>query len=284
MEFPRQEYWSGLPFPGDLPDPGIKPAAPALAGAFSATESPGNPDFSLCYIGILTCFGVFHLNLNKQASNLLIAHPASDISSVQAPVHSGACWEMLSSYLLHFRVSCGLSAPPSRLSPPSSIKAALLRSSVTSTCKIWCQFSSPLPASHPSIFENRCTFSLENFLYWFPVVSHFMGSSFSVFFAESFPYAWHPSVCYKHGFLWALFSQYTYSLFHGNQHHDVKCHLEADDNQGISLQPHSLPHRPELTLLADWRLHLDALPTPQALSGTWFFISVIPFILQVSHS
>ena len=30
MRFPRQEYWSGLPFlpPGDLPDPGIKPASP----------------------------------------------------------------------------------------------------------------------------------------------------------------------------------------------------------------------------------------------------------------
>ena len=30
-EFPRQEYWSGLPFPtpGDLPDPGIDPEAPA---------------------------------------------------------------------------------------------------------------------------------------------------------------------------------------------------------------------------------------------------------------
>ena len=30
--FPRQEYWSGLPFPspGDLPDPGIKPTSPAL--------------------------------------------------------------------------------------------------------------------------------------------------------------------------------------------------------------------------------------------------------------
>ena len=27
MEFSRQEYWSGLPFPplGDLPDPGVKP-------------------------------------------------------------------------------------------------------------------------------------------------------------------------------------------------------------------------------------------------------------------
>ena len=32
MRFPRQEYWSGLPFPspGDLPDPGIKPWSPAL--------------------------------------------------------------------------------------------------------------------------------------------------------------------------------------------------------------------------------------------------------------
>ena len=35
MGFPRQEYWSGLPFlpPGDLPDPGIEPmfpVAPAL--------------------------------------------------------------------------------------------------------------------------------------------------------------------------------------------------------------------------------------------------------------
>ena len=30
MELFRQEYWSGLPFPppGDLPDPGIKPASP----------------------------------------------------------------------------------------------------------------------------------------------------------------------------------------------------------------------------------------------------------------
>ena len=30
MGFPRQEYWSGLPFPspGDLPHPGVKPASP----------------------------------------------------------------------------------------------------------------------------------------------------------------------------------------------------------------------------------------------------------------
>ena len=32
MEFSRQEYWSGFPFPSsrDLPDPGIKPGSPAL--------------------------------------------------------------------------------------------------------------------------------------------------------------------------------------------------------------------------------------------------------------
>ena len=34
MGFPRQEHWSGLPCPppGDLPDSGIEPRSPALAG------------------------------------------------------------------------------------------------------------------------------------------------------------------------------------------------------------------------------------------------------------
>ena len=40
MEFSRQEYWSGLPFPfpGDLPDPGIKPESPALHADSFLTE------------------------------------------------------------------------------------------------------------------------------------------------------------------------------------------------------------------------------------------------------
>ena len=43
--FSRQEYWSGLPFPSqaDLPDPGIEPASPALAGRFLTTALPGKP-------------------------------------------------------------------------------------------------------------------------------------------------------------------------------------------------------------------------------------------------
>ena len=44
VEFSRQEYWRGLPFPapGDLPDPGIEPtsfASPALAGGFFTTST-----------------------------------------------------------------------------------------------------------------------------------------------------------------------------------------------------------------------------------------------------
>ena len=43
VEFSRQEYWSGLPFPalGDLPDPGTEPsplASPVLAGGFFTTR------------------------------------------------------------------------------------------------------------------------------------------------------------------------------------------------------------------------------------------------------
>ena len=46
MGFPRQEYWSGLPFPspGDLPDPGIEPSSPALAGWSFTIEPPGKPE------------------------------------------------------------------------------------------------------------------------------------------------------------------------------------------------------------------------------------------------
>ena len=43
--FPRQEYWSRLPFPspGDLPNPGIEPMSPAMAGRFFTAEPVGKP-------------------------------------------------------------------------------------------------------------------------------------------------------------------------------------------------------------------------------------------------
>ena len=44
MEFSRQEYLSGLPFPslGDLPNLGIEPGSPALEADALLTEPPGN--------------------------------------------------------------------------------------------------------------------------------------------------------------------------------------------------------------------------------------------------
>ena len=45
MEFSRQEYWSGLPFPslGDLPDPGMEPRSPALQADSLLSKPPGKP-------------------------------------------------------------------------------------------------------------------------------------------------------------------------------------------------------------------------------------------------
>ena len=49
MGFSKQEYWSGLPFPfpGDLPDPGIKPRSPPSHADLLPSEPPGKPPFSL---------------------------------------------------------------------------------------------------------------------------------------------------------------------------------------------------------------------------------------------
>ena len=51
MEFSRQEYWSGLPFPspGDHPDPGIEPGFPTLQADTLPSEPPGQPQGKVCH-------------------------------------------------------------------------------------------------------------------------------------------------------------------------------------------------------------------------------------------
>ena len=67
MEFSRQEYWNGLPFPspGNLPDPGIKPlslTSPALAGRFFTTS------------------------ITWEAQGLYSFHSTAEYNSIRAPI------------------------------------------------------------------------------------------------------------------------------------------------------------------------------------------------------
>ena len=73
MGFPKLEYWSGRPFPspGYVPDPGIEPESPGLAGGFFTTEPPRKPRFPPDVIKYtqeirVMAFGKFNSsNLNK---------------------------------------------------------------------------------------------------------------------------------------------------------------------------------------------------------------------------
>ena len=55
MGFPRQEYWSGLPFsfPGDLPNPGIEPVSfmsPTLIGGFFTSSAAWEAWYISCHL------------------------------------------------------------------------------------------------------------------------------------------------------------------------------------------------------------------------------------------
>ena len=77
MEFFRQEYWSGLPFPSprDLPNPGIEPSFPTLVGCFCTTEPPGKP----CFLSYFHLNG-FLSNRNHLAGPLMMIVSGSTVS------------------------------------------------------------------------------------------------------------------------------------------------------------------------------------------------------------
>ena len=50
MGFSMQGYWSGLPDPGDLPNPGIEPEPPTLQADSLPSELPGKPLQLLSFI------------------------------------------------------------------------------------------------------------------------------------------------------------------------------------------------------------------------------------------
>jgi len=97
MEFFRQEYWRGLPFPlpGNLPDPVIKPispVSPALVGRFFTTVPSGKPfswpreDENEAY-----CASQWRLGVRAQLNLIYICFPTGDcLSENLLPSAAGA--------------------------------------------------------------------------------------------------------------------------------------------------------------------------------------------------
>ena len=118
MEFSRQGYWRGLPFPspGDFPNPGIKPGFPALR---AASEPPGKVGHAKWSINAgLDPFPFFlleyeleyptraRLNVRERGSQFpWIAPWMAFIVEMKCIHHDSAFWER---WLSHFwsRLSC----------------------------------------------------------------------------------------------------------------------------------------------------------------------------------
>ena len=68
MEFFRQEYWSGLPFPspGDLPDPGNEPGSPTLQADALPSKPQGKP-----YMQSISC--MWNAGLDEAQAGIKIA-------------------------------------------------------------------------------------------------------------------------------------------------------------------------------------------------------------------
>ena len=89
LGFPRQEYWSGLPFPspGDLPDAGLEPRSPAIQvdsfyGFF--TESPGKPYVTINLHNVI--MGLLSLS-NIGMSRVFILHVCVCVSGMLGGGH-----------------------------------------------------------------------------------------------------------------------------------------------------------------------------------------------------
>ena len=96
LGLPRQEYWSGLPFPplADLSDPGImepeSPESPALVGGLFTTETPESPVIKLTISLLQTAFHLLQPGPERQ---LLLAAccgaPAACTPGCRAPAGPG---------------------------------------------------------------------------------------------------------------------------------------------------------------------------------------------------
>ena len=79
MEFSREKYWNGLPFPssGDFPNPGIDPGSHALQADSSPTELWGKPKrcivVAFMFMSLIN-FQLFFVYSMKWGSKLILLH------------------------------------------------------------------------------------------------------------------------------------------------------------------------------------------------------------------
>ena len=136
MEFSRQEYWSGLPFPSpeDLPDPGIEPGSPALQADALPSEPPGKPwtlkflviSQFLFYSSVVSIYNNNKISVNTEffdIMQLIIINTFKNVESCnlqgmrfQKTLLLLLCHSTMSNYLLpyeqqHARLPCP-SLPP----------------------------------------------------------------------------------------------------------------------------------------------------------------------------
>ena len=143
MGFPKQEHWSRLSFssPGDLPNPGIEPVSPSLAGRFFTTETPWK--LYLCNTS-LYCKDIYLINMFSSVQSLsrvrLFATPW--ITARQASL--------------------------SITNSQSSLKLMFIKSVIPSNHLILCHPLLLLPPIPPSIrvFSNESTLRMRWPKYW----------------------------------------------------------------------------------------------------------------------
>ena len=87
MEFSRQEYWSGLPFPspGDLPNPGIKPGSPALQTLYRLSHQ-GSPGIRKTSPSLSFCLSHIHVSLHSNYSLRSYYAPSFNLGCRVKPV------------------------------------------------------------------------------------------------------------------------------------------------------------------------------------------------------
>ena len=166
MRFPRQEYWSGLPFPppGDLPNPGIEPRSPVLAGGFFTTEPPGKPSFKkylfilfLAVLGLHCCQGfslVAVLGLLIAVASLWSTTKGeSDFLSVVCGLSSCRSWA-----LVNRLSSCGIKT----WFAPQHVRSFQIRDQTQVFC-IGGRFFTTEPPGKACVIYFQCTITI---IFW----------------------------------------------------------------------------------------------------------------------